>query len=178
MPSFQQGFSLSCGYKRNWFQPPKRCLSLEAGCCSNSVSRSDELYPPHSASCLEILFQPTHRPRPWVPHMGLQSSDGGASLAIHWWRLRASTAGARFQSLVEELESPHVACRSKKRKREKERNPVMSGVAEDRRDWEEGSPLAAGCGGRWCHTTDPHWAFWPPKLGRTPSYWFKPSAKR
>ena len=40
------------------------------------------------------------------------------------------------------------------------------------------APLAAGCGGRWCHTVDPHWAFWPPKLGRTPSYWFKPSAKR
>ena len=31
-------------------------------------------------------------------------------------------------------------------KKEKERNPVMSGVVEDRRDWEEGSPLEAGCG--------------------------------
>ena len=41
-----------------------------------------------------------------------------------------------------------MACCSRKRK--KERNPVMSGVAEDRRgDCEEGSPLEAGCGGRW-----------------------------
>lgn len=51
--------------------------------------------------------------------MGLQSSDEGASLAVQGRRLRASAAGAQFQSLVEELESPHVACCSKKRKRKK-----------------------------------------------------------
>ena len=34
--------------------------------------------------------------------------------------------------------------------KERKKNPVMSGVAEDRRgDCEEGSPLEAGCGGRW-----------------------------
>ena len=32
--------------------------------CFNSSSHSNKVYPPpHSASCLEILFQPPHRPR-------------------------------------------------------------------------------------------------------------------
>ena len=50
------------GYKNGPRIPIQHRLSLEPAHCSNSVSHCNKLFSSHAASCLEILFQPAHRP--------------------------------------------------------------------------------------------------------------------
>ena len=65
MPCFQQEISPSWGYK-TWLGAYERVwLSLEPVPCSNTIFLSNTLNSSY-ASCLEILFQPTHRP--WQFH--------------------------------------------------------------------------------------------------------------
>ena len=62
-PARPLSLSLYPGYKCGLRTPVQCRFCLELARCSNSISSSNKLFPSHSLSCLEILFQPAPGPR-------------------------------------------------------------------------------------------------------------------